>query len=157
MAKIDPEQEKRRLAEFYSRQLDGELERVASQAAELTEIAREALRAELAKRSLQRENSIEAGAIIGPSNETESEHDDLQHQRLVILRQFRDLPEALLAHGCLESAGIEAFLVDDNMVRMDWFWSNAVGGVKLQVRPEDVDEANQLLEQPIPEGFDVEG
>jgi len=50
MAKTDPEQERRRLNEFYSGQLDGELEKVATQAYELTELAREALRAELTRR-----------------------------------------------------------------------------------------------------------
>jgi len=50
MAMIDPEQERHRLAEFYAGQMDGELEQVAGQAYDLTELAREALRAELAKR-----------------------------------------------------------------------------------------------------------
>lgn len=45
MATIDPEQERRRLVEFYSLQMDGELEKVAGQAAELTDTAREVLRA----------------------------------------------------------------------------------------------------------------
>jgi len=52
MAMIDPEQERRRLADFYSSQMDGELQKVARQAYELTDIAREALRAELARRGL---------------------------------------------------------------------------------------------------------
>jgi hypothetical protein len=75
----------------------------------------------------------------------------------VTLRQFRDLPEALLAKGSLESAGIEAYLVDDNMVRMDWFISNLLGGIKLQVRPLDAEAAEEILSQPIPESLDVEG
>jgi hypothetical protein len=52
---------------------------------------------------------------------------------LLTLRKFRDLPEALLAKGALESAGIESQLVDDNMIRMDWFISNLLGGIKLQL------------------------
>jgi len=55
------------------------------------------------------------------------------------------------------AAGIEARLLDDNMIRMDWFISNLLGGIKLQVRPEDVDAANEILSQPIPEMVDVEG
>ena len=42
-------------------------------------------------------------------------------RKQVTIRAFRDLPEALLAKGSLESAGIDCFLVDDNMVRLDWF------------------------------------
>jgi len=63
----------------------------------------------------------------------------------------------LLAKGCLESADIHAELVDDNMVRLDWFYSNLLGGIKLKVRPEDVEAANQILDQPVPEQFEVEG
>ena len=64
---------------------------------------------------------------------------------------YRDLPEALLAKGKVESAGIECSLVDDNIVRMDWFWANAVGGVKLRVPAESAAAALQLLAAEIPE------
>ena len=76
---------------------------------------------------------------------------------MTTIRQFRDLPEALLAKGSLDSAGIECALADDNIVRLDWFWSNAMGGIKLQVNPEDAASADEILNQPIPENFDVEG
>jgi hypothetical protein len=76
---------------------------------------------------------------------------------MVTIRQFRDLPEALFAKGSLESAGIECALIDDNMVRLDWFISNLLGGVKLQVRAEDSAVAEEILSQPIPEHFDVSG
>jgi len=45
MAMIDPERERRRLPDFYSDQMDEELEAIAKQAYELTDLAREALRA----------------------------------------------------------------------------------------------------------------
>jgi hypothetical protein len=171
MAQLDSEQEKRRLAAFYSEQLDGELEKVATEAYELTDLAREVLRTELVKRGLNTELTEHAPvapvppALPGdppvdapPEIETsETEDGVLESRKLVTIRSFRDLPEALLAQGCLESAGIDACLADDNMVRTDWFWSNAVGGVKLQVDSENVDEANAILEQPIPEGFEVPG
>lgn len=80
-----------------------------------------------------------------------------ERQRLIKLRQFRDLPNALLAKSILDSAGIECFLGDENMVRMNWFWSNLLGGVKLWVRQGDADAATNLLNQSIPEGFQVEG
>ena len=73
------------------------------------------------------------------------------------IRRFRDLPEALLAKGSLEASGIECFLTDDNMVRMDWFISNRLGGVKLAVNQEDVEAANAILDEPMPETLDVEG
>lgn len=72
------------------------------------------------------------------------------------VRQFRDLPEALLAKGFIESAGIPCFLADDNIVRMDWFISNFVGGIKLKVYPNDERAALDLLDQPIPNSIDFE-
>jgi len=48
-------------------------------------------------------------------------------------------------------------LADDNMVRMDWFYSNLVGGVKLCVRPNDADVASDLLGQSMLQDFEVEG
>ena len=76
---------------------------------------------------------------------------------MVTIRTFRDLPEALLAKGSLDSAGMKCALVDDNVVRMDWFWSNAMGGVKVLVNREDITAAEEILAQPIPEHFDVSG
>jgi hypothetical protein len=70
---------------------------------------------------------------------------------LVTIATYRDLPEALLVQGKLESEGIEAILADDNVVRMDWFWANAMGGVKLKVASEDVERAIEVLNEAIPE------
>jgi hypothetical protein len=68
---------------------------------------------------------------------------------LVVLRAFRDVPEALLAKGMLEASGIECFLADENMVRMDWFISNLLGGVKLLVQPADFSKASRILSEPL--------
>jgi hypothetical protein len=81
--------------------------------------------------------------------------DQLNFRELVTIRKFRDLPEALLAQGRLESSGIEAFLFDDNMVRMDWLISNLLGGVKLKVEEEDVEIAEEILNQVVSEDFDT--
>jgi hypothetical protein len=64
---------------------------------------------------------------------------------LITLQQFRDIPEALLAKGKLESAG--------NLVRMDWLLSNAIGGIRLQVYEQDATSARALLDEPIPPEF----
>jgi hypothetical protein len=169
MARIDPEHERQRLLAFYSVQMDGELEKVASQAYELTDLAQEALRAELAKRGL-RIQLVERAPVpvpppLMPGDPPSQEpapveralEGELELREMVTIRRFRDVPEALLARGTIQSAGIECVLVDDNIVRTDWFWSNAVGGVKLQVSPDDVEVANGILDQPIPEGFEVAG
>jgi hypothetical protein len=70
---------------------------------------------------------------------------------VIVVRRFRDLIEAELAKKKLESAGIDAFVADENIVRMDWFYSNAVGGLRLMVKPEDTDAAVTILDEPIPD------
>jgi hypothetical protein len=70
---------------------------------------------------------------------------------MVTIRSFPDVMQAWLARSSLESAGIECRLVDDNMVRMDWCISIVLGGVKLQVWPEDAEAAIGMLDQPFPE------
>lgn len=167
MAIVDPDQERLRLTQFYAGQLDGELEQVAAQAYELTELARQVLQAELSRRHLnanlverrpQRANRAPVPGDPPPSRPSETlPAGELDMRPLTTIRQFRDLPEALLAKGSLDSAGIECALVDENIVRLDWFWSNLMGGVKLAVDPDDVEAANEILSQPIPENFEAEG
>jgi hypothetical protein len=72
--------------------------------------------------------------------------DQLDIRDLVTIRQFRDLHEALLAKGSLDSAGIESFLADDNMVHMDWLISNLLGGVKLKVESANSEVAIEILD-----------
>jgi hypothetical protein len=74
----------------------------------------------------------------------------------VTIQHFRDIPEALLAKGKLESAGIESLLADGNLVRMDWLLSNAIGGIRLQVHKQDFESARAVLEEPIPPEFGEE-
>ena len=62
---------------------------------------------------------------------------------LVTIRHFGDMSEALLAKGCLESAGIECFLADLNVARLEWPLSR---GMRLQVSQEDAETAIALLE-----------
>ncbi len=142
MASVNPEQEFQRLAKLYSSRTNDELLQIAEDRSALTDIAQRALDDEMGRRGLE-----SAG---GQSDEVEFRH-------MLTIAKFRDLPEALLAQGNLNSAGIEGVLLDDNLVRLDWLWSNAVGGIKLQVRAEDAGEATEMLNQPIPEGFEIEG
>jgi hypothetical protein len=125
---------------------DGELQRLAQNAESLTEPAWETLEDEMERRHLK-----------CPGDRAPEKRQELELQELVTIRQFRDLPEALLAKGCLESVGIECFLGDDNLVRLDWFISNFIGGIKLKVRVADAENAQQILDEPILEGLYVQG
>ncbi len=71
---------------------------------------------------------------------------------LVTIRQFGNMPEALLAQGCLQSAGIECFLADLNLTRIEW---PVTRGVRLQVKLEDAEAAVALLTQT-PAGDDLD-
>lgn len=142
----DPEQERQRLDRLYSGMTPEELEKVAADGADLTDTALATLKTEITRRGL-------AIAV----NETPADVNVLEERDLVPIRRFRDLPEAQLAKGSLESSGIECFLTDDNMVRMNWFVSNLLGGVKLLVNREDAEAAAAILDEPTPETLDVEG
>jgi hypothetical protein len=122
---------------------EGELREIADDAVDLTDIARQVLVEEIGKRGLD--------IRLAESMAVRS----FESRDMATVRQFRDLPEALLAKGILDSAGIECFLVDENMIRMNWFISNLLGGIGLQVNRDDVLEAVTLLSEPIPEGFDI--
>lgn len=77
----------------------------------------------------------------------------MQNFNLVTIHQFGDASEALLAQGCLQSAGIESFLADLNIARVDWPLTR---GIRLQVHPEDVESAMALLKQkPLDEEYDT--
>jgi hypothetical protein len=135
---MDPAKERARLSDFYANKTDEELAEIAGQSQELTDVAGEVLRNEIAKRQLS------AGKIESPTTANE---EDFEFRDLVTIRSYWGLLEAEMARGLLESAGIEAFLFDDNMVRMDWFNANALGGVKLRVDADNVDAANRVFEE----------
>jgi len=125
------------LAAQYAQMSETELMELARSYDGLLEIAQAALRAEFARRGLEPPLVEEPG--------------ELEFRRLVTVRHFRDLPEAFLWRSLLESAGIEAWIADEHLVRMDWFYSNLVGGLRLQVDESDEATAQQILEAEVPE------
>ena len=58
---------------------------------------------------------------------------------------FREPYKAHLAKGKLEVEDIQAIVLDEHLVQMDWVLSQAIGGVKLQVTEEDFDRAREIL------------
>ena len=143
MNKIDPERERQRLERLYAEMADEELDKLLRTADDLTEIARESLKKELEKRG----SRVEFDKL-----EEEAEPD---HRELVTIAHVRDLQEAMLARGRLASAGIESFVADENLVRLNWFLSNVIGNLRLQVREEDAQVAKEIIGQSVPEWFDL--
>lgn len=124
------------LAAQYALMSEAELMELAHSYDGLLEIAQVALRTEFARRGLE------------PPQVEEPEQWALR--RLVTVRRYRDLTEALVGRSLLESSGIEAWIADEHLVRMDWFYSNLVGGMRLQVDEHDEEAAREILEQGVP-------
>ncbi len=112
----------------------------------LTEPEQDALRAEFAQRGLE-----------PPLLEEEAEPTPPVDQKLVTVRRYRDLSEAIVARAVIEGAGIYCFLQNENMVRLDWQLSNFIGGIRLQVAESDAAVAEQILSAPVPASIQMEG
>jgi hypothetical protein len=140
MTAHDAGRERQRLAEVYAAKADEELRSLAEEGGSLTDVARTALRHELNRRG-----------IPVPVRESSPPPHEVELPSIVTLRQFLTVQEAVMAKSVLDSAGIESFLADENVISMNWLWSNALGGVKLQVRKTDVAVASELLEQKLSE------
>jgi hypothetical protein len=138
---IDPVRERQRLMDVYSHMTDGELQELAEDKASLTALASQVLDDEMARREL---------SPLQP-DPSQLDPDETALQPMVTIRSFPDVMQAWLAKSSLESAGVECYLVDDNMVRLDWGMSIVLGGVKLRVKPEDAEDALVFLDQPVPE------
>jgi hypothetical protein len=139
------EERKQELARHYAGLSDDELRVLAADSGSLSPVAGDVLRSEIARRKLDIE--LEVLQRDGSA----------QPEDLVVVRTFADLPVALIAQDVLTSAGIECFLADATTIRMDWFLSNALGGIKLCVKRPDAEAAVALLDQERPSSFDVDG
>jgi len=65
--------------------------------------------------------------------------------KLVTIGRYSTPYEANMAKSQLESAGILAFVADEHTIGMNWLYSNALGGVKVQVPESLASEAQELL------------
>jgi hypothetical protein len=72
---------------------------------------------------------------------------------MITVGTFSKPEEAHLLRMRLEAGGVPAFIQDENMVQMDWLYSNAIGGVRVQIAEEDLEAAKQILnEEPVSNG-----
>lgn len=70
---------------------------------------------------------------------------------MTVVSTYSTPAEAHVALSRLESAGIDAVIRDEFTVTFDWFYSNAIGGVKIEVVEEDVSAAREILALPATE------
>lgn len=66
-------------------------------------------------------------------------------ERLITVATCNELTEAYILKGRLEAEGILCFLGDEHIVGAQPFYAVAVGGIKLKVPENDVDEAKAIL------------
>lgn len=64
---------------------------------------------------------------------------------LVTVASYSFPHEAHLAKARLEAEGIPVFVADEHTVNMQWLYSNAIGGVKVQVPLRFAEEAKDIL------------
>jgi len=65
----------------------------------------------------------------------------------VTVRAYRDVVDAEVARAVLEAGGVDAIVVDDDLVAVQWQYSLAIGGVKVQVDVRDLGRAEALLRE----------
>ena len=54
--------------------------------------------------------------------------------------------EAEIIRSLLESEGIQAFVFDAGHVQLNWAISNAVGGVRVMVNPQDLEQSKEIVQ-----------
>jgi len=64
---------------------------------------------------------------------------------LITILTFTYPQELAIVRGRLESEGIECFVQDELTVQVNLLYSNAIGGIKLQVRESDAAKALEIL------------
>jgi len=153
MGIVDPERERQRLREEYSRMIDGELEQIAANEVDLTDVASGVLREEMSRRGLSRESATQV-----PETHLPMAGDLLRRsESLCVVRRFASFSEALIAKTCLDGSAIECELADQNVLGANPFLANALGGVRLFVNEADLEQSTKLLDEPIPAEFDIQG
>ena len=70
-----------------------------------------------------------------------------EEPELITIEIFRDALEADLAKTRLDSAGITSFLVGENAAML---YGSGLGGLQLQVSPQDEEDARSILNDPGP-------
>ena len=65
--------------------------------------------------------------------------------QLVTVAAFNMPYQAHLAKSRLEAEGIPVFIRDEHLISINWFYSPALGGVKVQVPDVHLQEAQQIL------------
>ncbi|HKJ33276.1 MAG TPA: hypothetical protein VKA34_15680 [Balneolales bacterium] len=72
-------------------------------------------------------------------------------KQLITIASFSLAHQAHLLKSKLESEGIPCILADEYTITMAWFYSNALGGIKVQIPSEYYEEAIKIIDQDFSE------
>lgn len=77
-------------------------------------------------------------------------HNEINHcismnDGFITVASYPEPIEANLMRSKLLSEGIECILLDENLISVQPFYSNAIGGIKLQVHENDSQRAKEIL------------
>jgi len=84
---------------------------------------------------------ITAEELDGPVEEELPDGRDL-----VTVERVTEVWAAHILRARLEAEGLLASIADEHLVSMDWFYSNAIGGVRVQVPACELPRAQEILE-----------
>jgi DNA-directed RNA polymerase subunit M/transcription elongation factor TFIIS len=135
MEPVDQSEELRRLEELYAQMSEDELRALADNVNDLTEIAQQALRAEMSKRGLEMQ------ARDAPADELAAMADDL-----IDVWEAKDMREGRLLKDFLQSAGLASCLVPDDVKSVDESKKNSDEGVTVKVMERDFQRARNVIE-----------
>jgi DNA-directed RNA polymerase subunit M/transcription elongation factor TFIIS len=135
---MEQAEEWRRLRDFYSQMNDGELEVVAAEAYDLTDVARPLLKDEIDKRGLKISlRTDRKKPVIVPVAPVEAGPKALRHD-LPLARTFWTREDAQKAKDALDQAGIQSFWGPDHRENLDAIAAAFEDGIDLTVMEEDL-------------------
>ncbi|HKJ89794.1 MAG TPA: DUF2007 domain-containing protein [Oceanipulchritudo sp.] len=70
-----------------------------------------------------------------------------------LIGSYTKAEEAHLVASLLDANGIRAVVLDENTATLNWFYANAIGGVKVEVFDEDLEAAREVLSLPKEHGI----
>jgi len=128
---------KRHLEEMLAALADGEL--IARyQSGEMTELAAEAIKAELQKRRIDfaalAPTPLDADESVGGMG------------NLILVATFTMPTEAHILRACLEAGDVPAVIADEHLVQAYSLGSSAIGGVRVLVPKSHVDRAREIID-----------
>jgi DNA-directed RNA polymerase subunit M/transcription elongation factor TFIIS len=145
MNDFDSNREWRRLSETYVAMTDEELQAVADDAYELTDIARQVLQAEISRRGLPIESQKEAQTPESPNPPPEEAAVNPAEMDLVELFRVWDMDEATQVKERLDAASVPSYLGPDLVDDVRLLRTSFERGVGIKVRNFDEQRAMAAL------------